>query len=149
MKRRLALITGLGLGVALFAIPAVADSPPTADVLVIQASNCPNPKDDPQITEKPNMGYSCYAVVGKQSLALVQGQGAKMNLPNGRTFQLTYNGIVPGSSPVRHKYNASISKPDNSGFITLADVNVELGKKVNVGGWNHNGGVLINQVSLR
>ncbi len=149
VRSRLTLIMGLGLGMACFATPALADAVPTADVLVIQASNCATPFVDPKITEKPNMGYTCYSVVGKQSLSLTAGSPSKMTLPNGRTFQITYNGTVDKSSPTRHKYNASISKPDNSGFMTLADVNVELGKKVNVGGWNYNNGVLINQVSLR
>lgn len=149
MNRRHTLFIGLALGIATFVTPALADAVPQAEVLVIQASNCPTPSVDPQITEKPNMGYSCYSVVGKQKLALTLGQPSKMQLPNGRTFQITYNGTVDKSSPTRHKFNAAISKPDNSGTLSLADVNVELGKKVNVGGWNYNGGVLINQVTLR
>ena len=141
------ILTGLVLGIATFATPAIADAP-KAEVLVIHATNCDKPSVDPQIGEKPSFGYSCYKVVDKKTLGLAQGQGSTMALPNGRTFQLTYNGIVPGSTPARHKLNAAISKPDGSGFQNLADVNAEPGKNVNFGGFAYKGGVLIMRVHL-
>lgn len=150
-RNKLGMLAAFAIGASLLAktTSAEADSAPKADVIVIHATNCEKPMVDPQIGEKPQLGYTCYKVVERKSMQLAQGQGSTMALPNGRTFQLTYNGIVPASNPVRHKIGAAISKPDKSGYLSLADVNAELGKSVNFGGFAHQGGVLIMRVQLQ
>lgn len=120
---------------------ASADAPPHAEVMVIHATKCEKRSVDPAIGEAPpSLGYDCLKLLDRKSLPLVLNQPATMTLPNGRTFELRYNGRDGG----KHKVTASISNADKSpGLTKLADINAEPNKAFNVGGFAYQGGVLL------
>lgn len=126
---------------------ATADAPPKAQLMVIHATKCAEKKVDPAIGDAPPaMGYDCMQLLEKKALPLVQGTPATTSLPNGRTFQLAYNGKSPDK---RYRVTASISPPDKSpGFTKLADITAETNKPFNVGGFSYQGGVLVLAVRI-
>lgn len=149
LGRRGLAIAGLALGCALFtnAAPAYADAPaggPTAEVLVIHGTQCDKPAVDPAIGEAPPLKFNCYKLLDKKALGLKQGQPSTMALPNGRTFQVAYNGM----DKARYKVTASISKPDGAGFMPLAEIAAEPNKKFHVGGFAYQGGALLLAIRI-
>lgn len=152
---RAASLGMLVLGGSLVGGVASADPPvahvvevaPHAEVMVIHATKCDHKTVDPAIGEAPpSLGYDCLKLLDKKSLQLTQGQGSTMTLPNGRTFELRYNGKADGG---KHKVTASISNADKSpGLTKLADINAEPNKPFNVGGFAHQGGVLLLRTKI-
>lgn len=126
---------------------AAADAAPRAQLMVIHATKCAEKRVDPAIGEAPPaMGYDCMQLLEKKTLALVQNQPSTTGLPNGRTFQLAYNGKAADN---RYRVTASISPPDKSpGFTKLADITAEPNKPFNVGGFSYQGGVLVLAVRI-
>ena len=126
---------------------AAADAAPKAQLMVIHATKCAEKKVDPAIGEAPPaIGYDCMQLLEKKTLSLVQNQPSTTGLPNGRTFQLAYNGRAPDN---RYRVTASISPPDKSpGFTKLADITAEPNKPFNVGGFSYQGGVLVLAVRI-
>lgn len=141
MTRRKVAIAGLVLGCALLAsvVPAGADGGPTAEILVIHATHCEKKSIDPGIGEMPGIGYECLKLLDTKTLPLKQGAPSTAPLPNGRTFQIAFNGVEQS----RYKVTASISTPDRTGFVKLADISAEPRKKFHVGGFSYKGGALI------
>jgi hypothetical protein len=146
ITRRKVALAGLVLGCALLTkvAPAAADGGPKAEVLVIHATKCDKHQIDPEAADAPAMGFDCIKVLDHKSLALKQGTPATMSLPNGRTFQVAFNGM----DKARYKVTASISKPDGSGFNALADIAAEPNKKFHVGGLSYQGGVLMLAIKI-
>jgi hypothetical protein len=145
--RRKLLLGGLALGCALFAkvTPAQADAAgPSAEVLVIHATSCDKPSVDPAIGEAPPLKYNCYKLLDKKTLGLKQGTPGTMSLPNGRTFQVAFNGM----DKARFKITTSISKPDGAGFMPLAEIAAEPNKKFHVGGFAYQGGALLLAIRI-
>ena len=128
--------------------PGVADAQPAgpkAEVLVIHGTTCPTPSVDPAIGEVPPLKHNCWKLLDKRLLPLAQGTPSTMPLPNGRTFQVAYNGL---SSDKRFKVAASISKPDGVGFNPLAEITAEPGKKFHVGGFAYQNGSLVLAIRI-
>jgi hypothetical protein len=125
---------------------AAADSAPKAELMVVHATKCAEKKVDPAIGDAPpSLGYECMKLLEKKSFALAQNQPGTTLLPNGRTFQLAYNGRAEN----RYKVTASISPPDGgAGFVKLADITAEPNKTFNVGGFAYQGGVLVLAVRI-
>ena len=145
-RRRLSL--GFGVLVASLAIGAVrtasADAVPKAEVLVIHATKCDQKKVDPAIGDAPpSMGYDCLKLVRKETMPLPLGQPSTTKLPNGRTFQLLQRERV-GS---KYRVTASIDSPDGK-FVELANITAEPNKPFNVGGFSHQGGVLLLTIKI-
>jgi len=138
--------TALGaviVGASLFGGGVVrADGPntdPTAEITIIHATHCPNKHIDPKITEPtPKMGYECLDYAGGASPVLKLNQPNDTTLPNGRKFRLVHTGRSAG------KYNvtAYVNQADGS-FSRLADVSADAHQSFNVGGFAHEGGVLL------
>ena len=147
MTRRKLAIAGIALGCALFAkvTPASADAAPQAEILVIHATHCADKKTDPAIADVPGMGYECLKLLDTKSVSLVQGTPGTAQLPNGRTFQLAYN----GKDGPKFKVTASMSTPDNKGFSKLADFSAEPNKKFHLGGFSYQGGTLILAIRIK
>ena len=151
-RRKLMLATSIAGCAVLFGIgaaaPGIAEAQPTgpkAEVLVILGTTCPTPIVDPAIGEVPPLKYNCWKLLDKRQLLLVQGAPSTMPLPNGRTFQVTYNGQSPDK---RFKVAASISRPDGVGFSPLAEFNAEPGKKFHVGGFAYQNGSLLLAIRI-
>ena len=149
MGRRRSLGVGsLAAAAVLFgsAAPALADAPPKAELMVIVATKCDQKKVDPAIGDvPPSMGYDCMKLLEKKTMPLDPKQPSTTALPNGRTFQLAYNGRAEN----RYKVAASISPPDKGpGFVKLADITAEPNKTFNVGGFSYQGGVLVLAVRI-
>lgn len=133
--------TLMGEMVATADAPHAVEVPPHAEVMVIHATKCEHKSIDPAIGDAPppSLGYDCLKLLDRKSLPLVVGAGSTMTLPNGRTFELRYNGRAEG----KHKVTASVSNADRSpGFTKLADIAAEPNKPFHVGGFAHQGGVL-------
>jgi hypothetical protein len=116
-----------------------------AEVLVIHGTACATPSVDPEIGEVPPLKHNCWKLLSKKLLPLAQGTPSTMGLPNGRTFQVTFNGQAPDK---RYKVAASISKPDGAGFNPLAEITAEPGKKFHVGGFAYQGGSLVLAIRI-
>jgi hypothetical protein len=155
IPRRKVMLASLIAGCALLVggpsgvIPAADAQPagPKAEVLVLHGTTCAAPSVDPQIGEVPPLKHNCWKLLDKKTLPLAQGTPSTMSLPNGRTFQVTYNGAT-AEKPVRYKVGAAISKPDGAGFNPLADVTAEPGKKFHVGGFAYAGGSLVLAIRI-
>ena len=149
-RRKLILATVIA-GCALFTgVPREADAQPrqpTAEVLVIHGTTCATPSVDPQVGEVPPLKHNCWKLLDRKSLPLTQGTPSTMQLPNGRTFQVVYNGAT-AEKPPRFKVGASISKPDGVGFNPLADITAEPGKKFHVGGFAYQSGSLVLAIRI-
>jgi hypothetical protein len=130
----------------LFVSHVQADNEPKAEVMVIHATKCEKKSVDPQIGDAPPaLGYDCLKLLEKKTMPLVLNQPSTMPLPNGRTFQLLHTAKVDK----RFKVTASISRADKSGaFDKLADITADPGKPFNVGGFSHQGGVLVLTVKI-
>lgn len=118
---------------------------PSAEVLVIHGTTCPTPSVDPAIGEVPPLKHNCWKLIEKKLLPLAQGAPSTMGLPNGRTFQVAYNGRAADK---RFKVAASISKPDGAGFNPLAEITAEPGKKFHVGGFAYQNGSLVLAIRI-
>jgi hypothetical protein len=131
--------------------PGVADAQPggprspSAEVLVIHGTTCAAPTVDPAIGEVPPLKHNCWKLLDKRLLPLAQGTPSTMPLPNGRIFQVAYNGLSPDK---RFKVAASISKPDGVGFNPLAEITAEPGKKFHVGGFAYQNGSLVLAIRI-
>jgi len=126
---------------------AVADgAAPHAEVMVIHATKCDKRNVDPQIGEAPPaLGYDCLKLIEKKSMNLALNQASTTPLPNGRTFQLVHT----GKADEKYKVTASISNADQTpGFTKLADISADANKSFNVGGFAHQGGVLLITVKI-
>lgn len=143
------LVLGAALACAFFAPrkEAVADGQPKAEVLVIHGTTCDKPSVDPAVGEVPPLRYNCYKLLDKKQLPLNQGAPSTMALPNGRTFQVTYGGLTTDKPP-RYKVGAFINKPDGPGFMPLAEISAEPGKKFHVGGFAYQGGALLLAIRI-
>lgn len=141
MTRRKLALAGVALGCALFSKTTRADAEggPSAEVMVIHATHCDKKTVDPAIGDAPGIGYECLKLLDKKALPLKQGAPAKMGLPNGRTFQIAFNGMDKN----RFKVSTSISTPDGGSFVPLADIAAEPNKKFHVGGFAYQGGALM------
>ncbi len=138
-----ALLLGVSVGA-----PAVAEAQgagPKAEVLVIHGTTCATPSVDPAIGDVPPLKHNCWKLLDKKMLPLSQGAPSTMPLPNGRTFQVAYNGQSPDK---RFKVAASISKPDGAGFNPLAEITAEPGKKFHVGGFAYQNGSLVLAIRI-
>ena len=118
---------------------------PKAEVTVLHGTTCSAPVVDPTIGEVPPLKHNCWKVLDRRLLPLFQGAPSAMPLANGRTFQVTYNGLSPDR---RYKVAASISKPDGAGFNPLAEITAEPGKKFHVGGFAYQGGSLVLAIRI-
>jgi len=150
-RRKLMLATVIA-GCALFAgAPGIAEAQPagarspSAEVLVIHGTTCATPSVDPAIGDVPPLKHNCWKLLDKRLLPLAQGTPSTMPLPNGRTFQVAYNGQSPDK---RYKVAASISKPDGVGFNPLAEITAEPGKKFHVGGFAYQNGSLVLAIRI-
>ena len=125
---------------------ADADAAPHAEVMIIHATKCAVKSVDPQIGEAPPaLGYDCLKFIDRKSMPLVVNQPSTALLPNGRTFQLVHT----GRADAKFKVTASISNADQTpGFTKLADINADANKPFNVGGFAHQGGVLLLTVKI-
>jgi hypothetical protein len=138
-----AVLFGVTLGA-----PREADAQPAgpkAEVLVIHGTTCAAPSVDPAIGDVPPLKHNCWKLLDKKLLPLAQGAPSTMPLPNGRTFQVAYNGPTPDK---RFKVAASISKPDGAGFNPLAEITAEPGKKFHVGGFAYQNGSLVLAIRI-
>ena len=149
---RRSLLAGVAAGCALLiggftGVPEADAQPggPKAEVLVIHGTTCAAPTVDPQIGEVPPLKHNCWKLLDKKLLPLAQGAPSTMGLPNGRTFQVAYNGQSPDK---RFKVAASISKPDGAGFNPLAEITAEPGKKFHVGGFAYQNGSLVLAIRI-
>ncbi len=134
-----AFVSHSGLGIAeANAQPAAAA--PKAEVMVVHGTSCAAPSVDPEIGDVPPLKHNCWKLLDKKQLPLTQGAPSSMGLPNGRTFQIVYNGT---SADKRFKIVASISKPDGAGYNPLAEVTAEPNKKFHVGGFAYQGGSIV------
>jgi hypothetical protein len=149
-RRKLMLATVIA-GCALFVgVPRDAEAQPAglrAEVQVLHGTTCATPVVDPNIRELPPLRHNCWKILDTKSLPLVQGTPGSMQLANGRTFQLSYNGLT-GEKPPRYKVTALINKPDGAGFNQLADVTAEPGKKFHVGGFAYQNGTLVLAIRI-
>jgi len=135
----------LGMSVGAPAIAEAQGAGPKAEVLVIHGTTCATPSVDPAIGEVPPLKHNCWKLLDKRLLPLAQGTPSTMPLPNGRTFQVAYNGLSPDK---RFKVAASISKPDGVGFNPLAEITAEPGKKFHVGGFAYQNGSLVLAIRI-
>lgn len=134
-------------GMSLFGgTAAQADTAPHAEVLIIHATKCAQKSVDPKIGEAPPaLGYDCLKLLDTKTMPLVLNAPSTTQLPNNRTFQLVHT----GKADSKFKVTASISNADGTpGFSKLADVSADPNKTFNVGGWNHQGGVLLLTVKI-
>lgn len=150
-RRKLMLATVIA-GCALFiGVPRDAEAQPAAgpkaEVLVIHGTTCATPSVDPQIGDVPPLKHNCWKLLDRGLLPLTQGTPSTMKLPNGRTFQVSYNGLTAEKAP-RFKVGASISKPDGAGFNSLAEITAEPGKKFHVGGFAYQSGSLVLAIRI-
>jgi len=120
---------------------------PKAEVIVIHGTTCDKPSVDPAIGEVPPLKYNCYKLLEKKLLPLAQGTPSTMQLQNGRTFQVAYNG-QSADKPPRYKVATSISKPDGPGYNPLAEISAEPGKKFHVGGFAYQNGSLLLAIRI-
>jgi hypothetical protein len=127
---------------------ARADGPgtdPTAEITIIHATHCPNKHVDPKITEPPPpMGYECLDQHSKVNAVLKLNQPSDTVLPNGRKFRLVHTGR---GADKKYNVTAFVNQPDGS-FSRLADVSADALKSFNVGGFAHEGGVLLLVVKI-
>lgn len=147
MLRTLVAGCAVAFGVTLGA-PREADAQPAgpkAEVLVIHGTTCATPSVDPAVGDVPPLKHNCWKLLDKKLLPLAQGTPSTMPLPNGRTFQVAYNGPTPDK---RFKVAASISKPDGAGFNPLAEITAEPGKKFHVGGFAYQNGSLVLAIRI-
>jgi hypothetical protein len=145
------LLASVIAGCALLAsAPQVAEAQPAgpkAEVLVIHGTQCDKPTVDPAIGEVPPLKYNCYKLLDRKLLPLTQGAPGTMQLANGRTFQVAYNGLS-GDKPPRFKVAASISAPNGVGFNPLAEITAEPGRKFHVGGFAYQNGSLLLAIRI-
>ncbi len=127
-------------------VAEAADAPPKAEVMVIHATKCEKKSVDPQIGEAPPaLGYDCLKLIEKKTIPLPVNQAGTMKLPNGRTFQLLHT----GRADQRYKVTASMSPPDGgANYVKLADIAADANKSFSVGGFAHQGGVLLLTVRI-
>ena len=148
MNRRMIMLSGLALGCAVFTSAPAADAQgngPQAEVLVIHGTQCDKPSVDPAIGEMPPLKYNCYKLLEKKMIPLTKGQSSTAPLPNGRTFQITYSDQTPDK---KFKVAAAISQPDGKGYMKLADITAEAGKRFNVGGFAYKDGALVLAIKI-
>ncbi|MFO0740481.1 MAG: hypothetical protein U0270_31580 [Labilithrix sp.] len=122
-------------------------SGPSAEVMIIQATKCTTKSIDPAIkTPPPSLGYDCLSLIRTDTLKLKLNEATNDVLPNNRTFQLVHTGRTPAG---KYKVTANISNADGSaGFTKLVDANADPNQTFNVGGFSHNGGVLLLSVKI-
>jgi hypothetical protein len=149
---RRSLLAGVAVGCATlfgggFGVTEADAQPagPKAEVLVIHGTTCPTASVDPAIGDVPPLKHNCWKLLDRKLLPLAQGAPSTMGLPNGRTFQVAYNGL---SADRRFKVAASISKPDGAGFNPLAEITAEPGKKFHVGGFAYQNGSLVLAIRI-
>ena len=152
-RRKLMLASVVAGCALLIGVPRDADAQapaaraPSAEVLVIHGTTCATPSVDPAVGDVPPLKHNCWKLLDKKMLPLAQGAPSTMGLPNGRTFQVVYNGPT-GEKPPRFKVGASISKPDGAGFNPLAEITAEPGKKFHVGGFAYQNGSLVLAIRI-
>jgi hypothetical protein len=149
-RRKLMLGAVMAASALLVGVPREADAQtagPKAEVLVIHGTTCATPTVDPAVGDVPPLKHNCWKLLDKKLLPLAQGTPSTMQLPNGRTFQVVYNGPT-GEKPPRFKVGASISKPDGAGFNPLAEITAEPGKKFHVGGFAYQNGSLVLAIRI-
>lgn len=122
------------------------DAPATAEVTIIHAKKCEKKTVDPEIGEAPPaLGYECLKYSGRAILPLVLNKPSTTSLPNHRTFQLVHTAKVHH----RYKVTASVSPADGgAGFVKLADITADPNKPFTVGGFAHDGGVIVLKVRI-
>ena len=152
IPRRKLLLASVIAGCALLVgAPQVAEAQPAgapkAEVLVIHGTQCDRPSVDPAIGEVPPLKYNCYKLLDRKLLPLTQGAPSTMQLANGRTFQVAYNGLS-GDKPPRYKVAALISAPNGAGFNPLAEITAEPGRKFHVGGFAYQNGSLLLAIRI-
>jgi hypothetical protein len=144
------IVSSVIVGCALLVgAPTKAEAQPQglqAEVLVLHGTDCAVPFVDPQIGEVPPLKHNCWHLLGQpRFLPLVQGSPSSTVLPNGRTFQVVYNGLSPDH---RHKIGTWINKKDGPGFNSLAEITAEPGKRFHVGGFAHANGTLVLAIRI-
>jgi hypothetical protein len=158
IPRRRLMLASVALGCALLAgapriaeaqpgPPGQANPGPKAQVTVLHGTPCQVKKVEADVGAEPPINYPCWKVADRKLLNLAQGFPAAMALPNGRTFQIAYNGAT-NERPQRFKVAALISKLDGAGFNPLADFTAEPGKDFHVGGFAHQGGTLVIRIRI-
>ncbi len=143
--KAIAAVTTVGACLLGNASTASADDPPKVEILVIHATKCGKKTVDRSITEPPPsaMGFDCMKLVEKKVVAMPVGKSDTTTLPNGRVFQLTH----AERSNNRSKLTTSINGADG-GWTKLADVTADNNKMFNVGGWMHQGGVIVLTIKV-
>ncbi|MDB4946802.1 MAG: hypothetical protein JWP97_6336 [Labilithrix sp.] len=144
------VLAGAVAGCALLVgAPSTAEaqpSTPKAEVLVIHGTQCATPSVDPAIGEVPPLKYNCYKLLDRKVMPLAQGTPSTMQLANGRTFQVAYNGVA--GNPPRYRVATSISAPSGAGFQPLAELTAEPGRKFHVGGFAYQNGSLLLAIRI-
>lgn len=151
-RRKLVLASVIAGCALLVGAPQVAEAQPAgstakAEVLVIHGTQCDKPSVDPAIGEVPPLKYNCYKLLDRKLLPLTQGTPSTMQLANGRTFQVAYNGLS-SDKPPRYKVAALISAPNGVGFNPLAEITAEPGRKFHVGGFAYQNGSLLLAIRI-
>jgi len=146
---RNAALSAVVVGASLFGgsvARADGSGDPTAEITIIHARHCADKHIDPKITEPPPaMGYECLDHRGHVTLTLKLNQPGDTDLPNGRKFRLVHTGR--GADGKKYNVTAFVNQPDGS-FSRLADVSADPHKPFNVGGFAHEGGVLLLTVKI-
>lgn len=149
-RRKLLLASLVGGCALLVGAPTPAEAQPSgpkAEVLVIHGTQCPTPSVDPAIGEVPPLKYNCYKLLDRKMLPLSQGAPSTMQLANGRTFQVAYQGPT-NDRPPRYRVATSISAPNGAGFNPLAELTAEPGRKFHVGGFAYQNGSLLLAIRI-
>jgi hypothetical protein len=106
--------------------------------------------DLPQLTQdQPFVRYNVYRLLDARQYALQEGHVVSYGLVNGRTLQLTLEGVVEGRVQNRYRVEAQILKPGSRAFLKDLHVTAGPNQPFFVGGQQYQGGVLFLEVVVR
>lgn len=161
MTRR-AVLAGLAAG-ALAAVVAggvaraAAVRGPVLEVSVIHATRTdggasidPALKDLPQLThDQPFVRYNVYKLLDRRVFPLQANKAVSYVLVNGRTLQVTLDGVDEDKGERRYHVDAQISEPGGKVFLKSLQVTASANEPFFVGGQSYQGGTLFLELVVR
>jgi hypothetical protein len=136
---------------------AAATKGPTLEVAVIHALHTdggasidPALKDLPQLTrDQPFVRYNVYKLLDRKAFPLDATRPVTDALVNGRTLQVTLDGVSEDKGEKRYQMNAQIAEPGKKAFLKSLQVTASANEPFFVGGQSYQGGTLFLELVVR
>jgi hypothetical protein len=130
---------------------------PNLEVTIILATHSdggesidPALKDLPQLTrDQPFVRYNAYKLLDRKTFPLDASHPVTDTLANGRTLQVTLDGVAQENQETRYQLEAQIAKPGKKAFLKSLQVTASANEPFFVGGQRYHGGTLFVELVVR